>query len=247
MSIEELQLRNFRGIKILKEPMRFGELNVVIGKNNSGKTSLLEALALLPHPKLPLPILEKVKSRILTISEILHESGDLRTYVYGYHGTADVVAKIAGHELAIKIHSTGDFEVRVDSKPLSVESTSIEPSVVPIHELAKDLGIEFPENYLLFIMDSDKFFSQLEKSFADVSEWSSLENMGAHVKVVRDVIAKHIDEKLTEILPRFNELYLRKERGNGISMYIRLSDLGMGIRRCIDALLWLIAERRCTF
>jgi AAA15 family ATPase/GTPase len=50
--ISEIDVKEFRGIKRCKEPIKLSKFNVLIGKNNSGKSSLLEALYLFPLPRL---------------------------------------------------------------------------------------------------------------------------------------------------------------------------------------------------
>ncbi|MCU4139656.1 MAG: ATPase/GTPase [Methanophagales archaeon] len=44
----KLSIRNFRGIK--KGEIDFKDLNILIGGNNSGKTTVLESLFLVPNP-----------------------------------------------------------------------------------------------------------------------------------------------------------------------------------------------------
>ncbi len=43
MNVSDIRIRNFRGIKDLS--VEFGEVTVLIGENNAGKTSVLDALA----------------------------------------------------------------------------------------------------------------------------------------------------------------------------------------------------------
>ena len=46
--ITSVDLREFRGIRACKEPIKLSSFTVLIGRNNSGKTSVLEAIALFP-------------------------------------------------------------------------------------------------------------------------------------------------------------------------------------------------------
>lgn len=48
--IKEINIKSFRGIKEL-ELLELGEVNILVGKNNSGKTSILEAIGILENPK----------------------------------------------------------------------------------------------------------------------------------------------------------------------------------------------------
>ena len=55
MFVRSLSLSRFRGVKETEEPIRLRKFNVLLGRNNSGKTTVLEALSLLPHPKVEPP------------------------------------------------------------------------------------------------------------------------------------------------------------------------------------------------
>ncbi|MEA1893871.1 MAG: AAA family ATPase [Euryarchaeota archaeon] len=79
--ISEIDIKEFRGIKICKEPIKLAKVNVLIGKNNSGKSSLLEALYLFPLPRLHSTIYGG--DRINQIGEG-HSGTD--SLVYGYSG-----------------------------------------------------------------------------------------------------------------------------------------------------------------
>ena len=47
--ITELNLEHFKGIK--QGSLEFGNLTILLGANNSGKTTILESLYLLPNPR----------------------------------------------------------------------------------------------------------------------------------------------------------------------------------------------------
>ena len=49
--VSRLELREFRGVRIVKEPLELSDFTVLVGRNNSGKTTVLDALYLLPHPR----------------------------------------------------------------------------------------------------------------------------------------------------------------------------------------------------
>jgi predicted ATPase len=54
--VSSVNLTEFRGIKEFKEPLELAKFNVLVGRNNSGKSVILQALSLLPHPDLGLPM-----------------------------------------------------------------------------------------------------------------------------------------------------------------------------------------------
>jgi len=80
--VEEVDLRRFRGVKECREPVRLSGFTVLVGRKNSGKTAVLEALAFLPLPDNAhrLPFLGDIAKVIGT----LH--GSLSSLVYGYSG-----------------------------------------------------------------------------------------------------------------------------------------------------------------
>lgn len=54
--IHKLDLEHFRGIRRLGKPIKLDKFTILIGANNSGKTTILDALSLLPTPNSNLPI-----------------------------------------------------------------------------------------------------------------------------------------------------------------------------------------------
>ena len=50
--IQDIQIERFRGFQSL-DISDFGQFNVIVGENNSGKSSLLEALLLMGNPNNP--------------------------------------------------------------------------------------------------------------------------------------------------------------------------------------------------
>ena len=52
MFVNSLNIKEFRGIKYCKGRIKFSNFTVIIGRNNSGKSTILEALSLLPHPEI---------------------------------------------------------------------------------------------------------------------------------------------------------------------------------------------------
>ena len=88
--ISELRLEDFRGIRKTKNPLALTKFNVLVGRNNSGKSSVLESLGLVPVPHStidPLGI-----GRIQNVAASHSNSYD--SLVYGYTGKALITYKI---------------------------------------------------------------------------------------------------------------------------------------------------------
>lgn len=66
--IKDIHIQNYRGIKDLKIK-DFKRINLLVGDNNSGKTSVLEALLLITQPRNPMILFELEYHRNLDFSE----------------------------------------------------------------------------------------------------------------------------------------------------------------------------------
>ena len=79
--VKELDLKEFRGIRKLAKPIKLTKFNVIIGRNNTGKTAILEAIYLLsmPYTSYNDPIYNK--NRIDLIAE-LHGGTRIRIQRY---------------------------------------------------------------------------------------------------------------------------------------------------------------------
>ncbi|RDD52756.1 MAG: DUF2813 domain-containing protein, partial [Candidatus Korarchaeota archaeon NZ13-K] len=88
MLVESLELHELRGIRRLSKPLELTEFNVLIGRNNVGKTAILEALYLLrmPFATYPLP---PYGEDLPTLLSKLH--GGPSSLIYGYAGEARII------------------------------------------------------------------------------------------------------------------------------------------------------------
>lgn len=67
--VKKLKLENFRGVK--KGEIEFGDLTILVGSNNSAKTTILEALFLMPNPLRPVPY--QSSDSDFTAASLIHE------------------------------------------------------------------------------------------------------------------------------------------------------------------------------
>ena len=240
MFVNQIRIRRFRGIKETEEPLELKRFNVLIGRNNSGKTALLEALSLLPHPELEVPW-AFVSSRTRLIHEALH-GGPLKVLTYKYTGRAEVSYELSTKNgvLRAKVEITPSqasllMEEAGRYRPMGLEATA---------KRFRSSGLVGPgasmgelSNLVLFIPSSDAFLRRLVKGIYD--NFDLVEDTGAHNRVVREVVNRCVDEEFTEVVPVKEELRLRKEYPNGVSFHVRLEDMGDGLERAISVLLWL--------
>ena len=69
--IKKLRMTNFRGVK--EGEIELGDLTILVGSNNSAKTTILEALFLLPNPLRDAPYILPEPRMQLTAASLIHE------------------------------------------------------------------------------------------------------------------------------------------------------------------------------
>ena len=223
--ISEIDVKEFRGIKRCKEPIKLSKFNVLIGKNNSGKSSLLEALYLFPSPQID--SIYKKGNKIDQITK-LHSGRD--GLVYGYSGNATMTYNVNKTLFAIEITSNGGTNVFIDDEATGSQEYISKMLEIPEPNL-KDISIYIPND------------TEIVNKYAEYV--SSMENeivKSGTNKRVAEFVNQCIDEKYTEVLWTREGLSCRKERPDGSPLYIKLDDLGDGIKRATIIMLLLEAH-----
>ncbi len=223
--ISEIDVKEFRGIKRCKEPIKLSKFNVLIGKNNSSKSSLLEALYLFPSPQID--SISKKHDKIGQITE-LHSGRD--GLVYGYSGNAKM--RYIVHETSFTIELGSDGKTRIftdDRKTDSFENLS-KILKIPKHNL---------EDISIYIPNDTKTLTEYANHLASIE--MKIVKSGA-TKHVAEFVNQCIDEKYTEVLWKREGLSCRKELPDGSLLYPKLNDLGDGIKRATIIMLLLEAH-----
>jgi energy-coupling factor transporter ATP-binding protein EcfA2 len=229
--VTQLDIKEFRGVKSCKEPLRLSKFNILLGRNNSGKSAVLQALSLLPQPYLPQPMNVGLggSERILLLRYL---TGGNDSVIYRYAGGASLDFVVNDKKYHISLASLA---------PGSVREVSGEGKTFQLHESSKAceyLGIE-PEgcyNWAVFVPNDSEFLKKVEGRLSN--EWPSVEKSGSHIKVPREVINPAIDEKFTEVVRRDSALYVRKELEDK-PFYVNVRDLGDGVEKTLNILLFL--------
>ena len=233
MFVKELSLHEFRGVRKTAEPLKLKRLNVLIGRNNAGKTTVLEALALLPHPESPMSWFEQRHARVASL-----HGNKPNALVYKYAGEATIAYTLERDvRLKVQVTAGGGSALYWEGEAASLSWGTLEGKLKEVGLIKSPRG----EDTIIFIPCSDSFIARLEAKLYEKQDL--VVKTGAHYRIVRDVVNKCVDEVFTETLFTEKELRLRKEPSCGPPYYVRLKDMGDGLERAISVLLWLEAVR----
>jgi hypothetical protein len=243
--LESIDLREFRGILNCEKPIELSRFAVFIGRNNTGKSSLLEALSLFPRPDYP--VAQTVvgnfgRQNKASFVSILHSG--MPSLVYGRSGVASVAYGFDHKQLTWKLDASGGV-----TSFWSNEVTNAQLQRDPIGSVARMLNVSPEEGTspveiigrtIFFIPSSTSFMQTLESMSQNDAAKNFLTKTGAHVRVVKELINKCVDDNYSEIIwtPTMS---LRKEKTDGSILYIPVTDVGSGIEKVAVAVLWLDA------
>ena len=234
--IKELEIKGFRGIRRLAKPLRLEKLNVLIGRNNAGKTSILEALFLLAEPYAEKGSIETPRERLYaalyvngsvravspaTYIAMLHGRQDPSRLVYGYTGTAVITYRLySGRTVMIRIERGARKNPVISNSAYAL-----------VEELMKEQEERVPA---LYLPDTTVFYDKLKEALVNEETWSIIEDMGYNVTVIKDLYVDSLPDRYTEATVRWSKLHLRKEvAGKAAPLYIDVDSLGEGVRRTL--------------
>jgi len=221
--VDALELSEFRGVRRCREPIRLSSFTVLVGRNNVGKTAVLEALFLMDKGVIT-RLVPFVHIELKALIDSLH--GGFSSLIYGYTGRATITYYMhTGEKVYRRVLPSG-------ISSLALESGEAESEEV----LTRLLGLEdagsLPSSIAFLPNDSD-FLRQLLDSLRREDRWMEVEKSGANVRIVRDLVARVVSDRFTEASVRFNSVVLRKELPDGRVMYVKAADLGDGVERVL--------------
>jgi len=217
--VKELELREFRGIKEVQKPINFKKFNVLIGRNNSCKTTVLQALSILPHPRSrqPSEVDFGGSEKINLVRKLL---GGNRSLIYKYSGKASLTYEVLELRYVVEFSEDGQIITRIND---TVSLSGILSKFKMNENEAKD--------WVLFIPNDSAFVSIVERKLFH-EWWPRVVKSRSHVKIAREIINPTIDEFFTEIIKEEAELKVRKEV-EGEPYYIAVGDLGSGVYKAL--------------
>lgn len=241
MLINRLQLTNFRGIR--EGSMELSPITILLGSNNSGKSTMLEALFLAPNPCRQVPYIPGpgLRNNAWDVIAETHRTLDSKGYafiLYNYSSEkSEIVCDINGERYSLQfltmyqnIYLTTNKEMR------SCSQTEINNNMIKF--FANGSLIDFNEN----VWDSTPFIEETLLVSSDLTRmgfeymrqnWAPIINKGIGRRVAEDASTlspqKYRDFTMEPFIGGKLEIYAFLEDGRRI----RLGDQGEGIQNYI--------------
>ncbi len=243
--ITKLSIKNFRGIK--EGEIELAPLTILLGGNNSGKSTILEALFLAPNPFRRVPYVIGSHTSAAEVIHAMHETLNSEGYaflLYNYVASqAEIGCKGDGDDYLLLF--TGKYpNIFVSTnkqKTGALYQATIDGEMIETHNIGRMpmseallIGGEVLE---LFIDNTLLISSRLVKMGYQYLQrnWASIINLGICKKVAEDVSGLVYDN--------YKDITIEPFLGSGLAIYgfledgrrIRLGDLGEGVQSYIIA------------
>lgn len=227
--ITKLSIKNFRGIG--EGELELAPLTILLGGNNSGKSTILEALFLAPNPFRSVPYVIGVASAVEVI-HAMHKTLNSQGYaflLYNYTANqAEIECEVDGEDYVLLFNKEDpDISVYTKSEEKRIHIGRMNMSTSSISGNEPKTLID---NTLLIS-------SKLVKSGYQYLErnWASIINLGICKKVAEDVSGLVYDN--------YRDITIEPFLGGKLAIYgfledgrrIRLGDLGEGVQNYIIA------------
>jgi predicted ATPase len=220
--IHRLGLRNFKGV--VEGEAELDKLTILVGPNNSGKTTILEALFLAPNPLRQVPYVPTTAVQLLLeYHKTLSEKG--YTFLLNKYIANNMVIKVDDLELLFTKINGSDIAVKV-----TYLSQSGETGILDLGYLRPDGDVEVRSN--VQIADNTLLLSTKLAKFAHEylqSRWIEILNTRAPALISREV-SRFVSEEYVNVtaepfIAGSMTFYAMLADGTRI----RLSDLGAGV------------------
>ncbi|NPA47691.1 MAG: AAA family ATPase [Thermococci archaeon] len=210
---EVKEISEFRGIRRLSSPIPLRRFNILIGKNNAGKSTLMEAIFVGTVPEYGEPVTgNNVHDFIMS-----RHDNEARRLIYKYAGRAQITCETEKRTITHILRDGGDLLRRISSRRNEIVQRSKEPSTIsPVVFLPYD--IEFMKRINGF----------LEKREPEIVKKK------IHTKTARR-ISKVLDEEFTEIVLKKDGWYFRRSDAS----YIHIEDAGDGVKKSVKVMMLL--------
>ncbi len=236
--VKQLKMKNFRGVK--NGEIELGDLTILVGSNNSAKTTILEALFLLPNPLRYVPYFDMRGdfTAALLIHE-MHKTLDSQGYGFLLNKYIADEAEIEGDNNYLKFVKNDNFILLSTKNNSNFKTSSITTQNGEIEYFGKlDQSSEWselitPENRNKLITPDSLLISSEFSKFAYSyihRNWGNIMNLEIMKEVAKD-ISRMVNEKYINIT-------IEPFMGGRLSIFgfledgsrIRLGDLGYGVQ-----------------
>jgi len=228
--ITKLSIKNFRGIG--EGELELAPLTILLGGNNSGKSTILEALFLAPNPFRSVPYVIGSASAVEVV-HAMHETLNSQGYaflLYNYTANqAEIECKVDGEDYVL-LFDKKDSDISVYTKKRGEEDYIGGMDMLSMSFTRGKEPKTLIDNTLLIS-------SKLVKSGYQYLErnWASIINLGICKKVAEDVSGLVYDN--------YRDITIEPFLGSALAIYgfledgrrIRLGDLGEGVQNYIIA------------
>ena len=215
LPIEEIaEIKEFRGIKSISKPIPLKKINILIGKNNSGKSTLLEVLYLFPDPDRIDNLMKYVSGGRNIKNYLAYRKSGSKSLIYRYDGETKLVLK-------------AQIEEKLETWEIHLSSEKTTATVILD---GKELKKRVPFSESLYLPNDTNFIRALDKLLEEKE--SRILKYDIHKKVAK-FISENLDEKFTEITLKKDGWSVRREDGS----YINLKDLGDGVKKVVRAIM----------
>ena len=217
MFVKSLNITEFRGIKRCEKALKFSKFTVLIGKNNSGKSLILEALSLLPDPKINDYITNRTK--INNVEQI--HNGSRKDLLYLYAGISKIQFGIESSSAIIEINEE-NIKTTWNNKQASLSDKFTDLYRIPKNKLSE---------IVIFIPFTTNILIDLEyrmKSLKDI-----IMKKGYHIELA-NFLNKCVNDVYSELV-FLEPISLRKVYSDN-KVYLKLKDLGSGAEKLIKLL-----------
>jgi len=222
--VTKIDLKEFRGIKGFQKPLNLRKFNILLGRNNSGKTAVLQSLSILPHPDIDQP---------MTLGFGGSSRKDFLCNLVG--GRSSIVYKYSGNAVLNFSFDTTEYSVTFDERVNA--RVFIGQTKYGVNDALRHLNIvEEALNWSVYVPNDSSFVDQVNLRLSQ--EWARVVKTKGHVKVTKNIINPTIDESFTEIIRENGNLKVRKEVG-GEPSYIDIKDLGDGVEKALCIALFI--------
>jgi hypothetical protein len=220
--IKRLRLENFKGV--VEGEVELDKLTILVGPNNSGKTTILEALFLAPNPFRLVPYYPLTAIELLQeYHKTLFEKG--YTFLLNKYIAKNMVIKVDDRELLFTKDS--EARIRIYMNNLLVGNSSFLGYLYPDGKVSFDpdvVDILFTDNTLILSTKLVKFAHEYLQN-----KWIEILNTGVPALIAKDV-SRFVSEEYWNIsaepfIAGSMTFYVLLADGTRI----RLGDLGAGV------------------